>query len=77
MEKCHYKQIKHVKAVLDSPATSNTSDVDWEVLDIDAELYSNGQKRDPQYRKAVMDYIRNNWNYIVQKSYHKELGIST
>ena len=71
------RQINHVKAVMDSPATSNTSDVDGGVLDIANELYDNSPKRHPQYREAVKNYIRNNWNYIVQKSYHKELGIST
>ena len=39
------------------------------------ELYASNQTQD-QYTKQMIDYIINNWNYIVHKSFHKEFGIA-
>ena len=39
------------------------------------ELYASNQTQD-QYTKQMIDYVINNWNYIVHKSFHKEFGIA-
>jgi hypothetical protein len=66
-------QIGQLKSVIDDPKSDYP---DFGMSDIHNALYYPIHPNAIPYRKHILDFIRNNWNHIVQKSFHKELGMA-